>query len=118
MTFYFASVTSDNRSKDRQLWGRYYYKYNINKTMETKYQAIAFSIDGDFITEGEFDTVENCWDRINDWGSRWIFYPFTGVLKNKRVVSFCDALPELANKNIKTIQQDLLKNGEDYYNYL
>ena len=83
-----------------------------------KYKAIAFASDGEYITEGEFKTVEEAWERINDWGSRWIFYPFTGVVKNKRVVSFCDALPELSNKNIKTIQKDLEKNGENYYHLL
>ena len=86
--------------------------------METKYQAIAFSIDGDFITEGEFKTVEDCWDSINDWGSRWIFYPFTGVVKNKRVVSFCDGLDFLSNRDINTIQKLLKIDGEEYYQML
>lgn len=42
------------------------------------YKAIAFAPDGAFITEGEFKTIEQAWNRINDWGSRWYFYPFCG----------------------------------------
>ena len=86
--------------------------------MEKEYKAIAFAPDGEYITEGEFETVQDCWDRINDWGSRWIFYPFTGVVKNKRVISFCDILPELSNKDIKTIQKALKKDGDALYQLL
>ena len=83
------------------------------------YKAIAFTPDGgDYITEGEYKTVDDCWDRINDWGSRWIFYPFTGVVKNKRVVSFCDGLDFLSNRDINTIQKLLEKDGEEYYQML
>ena len=80
------------------------------------YKAIAFSTDGEYITEGSFESINDAWDRINDWGSRWIFYPFTGVLKNKRVVQMCNGLEYLSNKNIKTIQAELAKHGIDLYN--
>lgn len=77
--------------------------------MTKKYQAIAFALDGDYITEGNFETIDQAWERINDWGSRWVFYPLTGVVKNKRVVSFCDILPSLSNKDIKTVQKKIIK---------
>jgi len=79
--------------------------------MKKEYRAIAFAPDGDYITEGEFKTVDEAWERINDWGSRWFFYPFTGVVKNKRVVEMCDLLRFLSNKDIKTIQSMFEKYG-------
>ena len=84
--------------------------------MDKKYRAIAFAPDGEYIIESEFETVEQAWDRINDWGSRWFFYPFCGVVKNKRVVEMCDVLDFLSNKDIKTIQKKLQK--EDFTIYL
>lgn len=75
--------------------------------MNKKYETIAFSPEGEYITEGEFESKDEAWERINDWGSRWIFYPITGVLKNKRVVEMCDGLEFLSNKDIKTIQKYL-----------
>ena len=68
------------------------------------YHAIAFAFDGESIQEGEFKTVQEAWNRINDWGSRWIFYPITGVIKNARVVSMCDGFEFLQNKNKKTVK--------------
>ncbi len=41
-----------------------------------KLKLYLFAPDGDFVTEpGEFDSIEEFWDRVNDLGSRWIFYP-------------------------------------------
>jgi len=79
------------------------------------YRAIAFAPDGEYITEGEFKTVDEAWATIADWGSRWIFYPFTGVVKNKRVLSICEELIFLSNKDIKTIVRHLEVHGEDLY---
>lgn len=78
------------------------------------YKAIAFSLDGEYITEGEYKTIDEVRDLINNWGSRWIFYPITGVVKNKRVVSMCDNFTQLQNKNINTIQKIIKKNQESF----
>lgn len=69
------------------------------------YKIIAFAPDGDYIIEGEFENVPDAWNRVNEWGSRWFFYPITGVLKNKRVVSMCDGYKFAENKTIKTVSQ-------------
>lgn len=34
------------------------------------------SFDGDYVTEGEFQSSNEAWNRSNDMGSRWFFYPF------------------------------------------
>jgi hypothetical protein len=78
------------------------------------YRAIAFAPDGESITEGRFKTIAEAWDHINDWGSRWVFYPFTGVIKNERVIEMCDGLSFLSNKNRSTIARDIKKNSEEY----
>ena len=68
------------------------------------YKIIAFSLDGEYITEGEFKTIESAWNRVNDWGSRWIFYPIPCIIKNKTIVSGCDNFEFLNRKRIKTAQ--------------
>jgi hypothetical protein len=35
---------------------------------------------GDYVTEGKnFKTIDSAWERANDMGSRWFFYPFCFV---------------------------------------
>jgi hypothetical protein len=84
------------------------------------YTAIAFAPDGDYITEGHFESIESAWDRINDWGSRWYFYPFTFVTtdypsKTSRIVDACDFpyLSDMKHKSIKTVSQFIEKNGQE-----
>ena len=83
-----------------------------------EYKAIAFALDGKYITEGEFKTIEEAWNRINDWGSRWIFFPIPAVIKGNTIVDSCDILPEWKNKRIKTISKMLEKDGDLYANLL
>jgi len=75
-----------------------------------KYRAIAFSPDGDYITEGNFKTVDEAWSHISDWGSRWYFYPLTGVATEKTVVSACDLIP---TGRIATVSRFIKANGEE-----
>lgn len=37
-------------------------------------------MDGETKIEGEFPTVKEAWQRSNDMGSRWFFYPFHFVV--------------------------------------
>lgn len=83
------------------------------------YTAIAFSIDGKYITEGSFKTINEAWDCINNWGSRWYFYPFTFVTKEfpkekSRIVDSCDFpyLREMKNKSIKSVSLFINKNSD------
>jgi len=49
-----------------------------------KYNLLCMGFDGDFQIEdnrGEsFDSIEDAWERDNDMGSRWHFYPFRFVV--------------------------------------
>jgi len=44
--------------------------------MNMKVKLICMAFDGRYVTEGEFDSVEQAWQRSDDMGSRWDFYPF------------------------------------------
>lgn len=39
-------------------------------------KLICMSFDGDFVTEGEFNSIADAWEHSEDIGSRWYFYPF------------------------------------------
>jgi hypothetical protein len=60
--------------------------------MNEKYTAIFFALDGQFVTEGEFDSIEEAWDYINNSGSRWFFYPYPYIkeLNGNKIVDSCD----------------------------
>jgi hypothetical protein len=34
------------------------------------------SFNGDYVTEGTFNSIQEAWERSEDMGSRWYFYPF------------------------------------------
>jgi hypothetical protein len=40
----------------------------------------------DHVHEGFFDCVEDVYDRINNIGSRWIFYPNARIIKDGEIV--------------------------------
>lgn len=43
-------------------------------------RLICMAFDGDYVTEGRgFDSVEAAWERADDMGSRWYFYPYCFV---------------------------------------
>lgn len=44
------------------------------------YKLICMAFDGEYVTEGEFKTIDEAWERSEDMGSRWFFYPFHFVL--------------------------------------
>ena len=76
------------------------------------YQAIAFALDGEYIVEGEYESIDEAWSTINDWGSRWVIYPIVGVIKNKTCVSMCDGFEHLNHKRITTVSTIINKYHE------
>lgn len=38
------------------------------------------------VTEGWFYTLNECYDRIHNIGSRWIFYPHVRILRRERII--------------------------------
>lgn len=50
----------------------------------SKYKALLVSPDGDWVTDfSGCNSIEEVQERLNDMGSRWIFYPFHAVIKDK-----------------------------------
>lgn len=49
-----------------------------------KYRSVQFTANGyAWIFDHEANTVQEVWDRVNDQGSKWIFYPIPFVVVNK-----------------------------------
>ena len=65
------------------------------------------SFDGDYITEGAFDSVDAAWDRSNDMGSRCFFYPFHFVTtaSGKTIKAAPDELQHLVDQRVKTVAE-------------
>ncbi len=45
------------------------------KNPDGRYELSFFSDDGESVIEGQFDTLDEALDRMDNIGSRWIFYP-------------------------------------------
>lgn len=89
------------------------------------YQLICLSIDGDYVTEGQFATVEDAWKRNDDMGSRWVFYPLRVVIKTVKIVSvgndlyvegigFNYQLGDYVGRNLSTLVRDLSSYYKEY----
>jgi len=78
------------------------------------YQLICMSFDGDYQREKrEFKNIDDAWNYSNDLGSKWFFYPFHFIVKNKTIKDSPDQLLEWTkNKRIKTVQEVFKKHSE------
>jgi hypothetical protein len=65
------------------------------------------NFDGEYITEGQFKTIDEAWNRSGDMGSGWFFYPFHFVVSDskKTIIDSCDILSWSKRKKLKTIQK-------------
>ena len=94
------------------------------------YKAILFSSDGeDYVTDyWGTNTVEEVEELLANQGSRWYFYPWEFVIKDRgfvkmhqRIVSvpmWPQELIELNNKSVFTVQKYLKENGNRIAGYL
>ena len=76
---------------------------------------IVMSFDGEYKTEGKsFDSVESAWNRSNDMGSRWYFYPFHFVTTEtgKTVVDAPEILSWAIGRRVKTVQRIFLEHSK------
>ena len=78
------------------------------------YKAILFATDGDYVTDFERKTKEEVEKEIENMGSRWIFYPITGIIKmsntkllNNRVNFDYPEMKSLNKCSVKTVIQFL-----------
>lgn len=70
------------------------------------YQIICMSFDGDYVTERpEFKWIDDAWEYANDLGSKWYFYPFHFVVKNRTIKDTPINLEYFKNKRIKTVKK-------------
>ena len=71
------------------------------------YSLICMSFDGDFVKETTEKTIEDCWKRSNDMGSRWYFYPFHFVVTEslKTIVDTPNMLENLKRRKVSTIKK-------------
>jgi hypothetical protein len=69
------------------------------------YKLIVMGFDGEYQTEGEFNSVSEAWDRSNDMGSRWYFYPWHFVVSGKTIVSAPYMLQRFNGKMLTTVIQ-------------
>jgi hypothetical protein len=77
-------------------------------------KLICMSFDGDYVTEGTFDSTEDAWERSNDMGSRWFFYPFHFVTteSGKTIKDACYPLDALEGRRVSTVKR-LFKQTAD-----
>ena len=78
------------------------------------FKLICMTFDGDYVTEGEFDSVQDAWERSEDMGSRWYFYPFHFVVSQsgKSIVDAPEMLDRFKGKRIKTVRQEFKRLSE------
>ena len=67
------------------------------------YNVTVIATDGDHRTEGEFETVEDAWDYINDMGSRWYFYPVNVVSDHDIIIESPDGFDYLNGMNVRDL---------------
>jgi hypothetical protein len=86
-----------------------------------KYQAVLFAADGSWVVDFPRSTKDEVMDAVANMGSRWFFYPFTGITTYKgalttsrqRVVEVAPNLPqELEGKSIRSVGKWFAEQGE------
>ena len=78
-------------------------------------RLIVMSFDGEYKTEGKnFPTTEAAWNRSNDMGSRWYFYPFHFVTTEtgKTISDAPELLSWAIGKRVKTIQRIFFEHSK------
>ena len=87
-----------------------------------KYFLVCMAFDGDYVIEKDrfnpqgYDSIEAAWDRNEEMGSRWFFFPFRVVVdESNHVVSAADGYPTVVEgmnldefKNFVPSNYDLL----------
>ena len=70
-------------------------------------KLICMSFDGDYQTEGTFKNADECWERSNDMGSRWYFYPFHFVVteSGKTIVDSPWGMEGFNGKRFETVRK-------------
>jgi len=77
-------------------------------------KLICMSFDGEFVTEGEFKTIEECWKHSEDMGSRWFFYPWHFVLSDsgKTIIDTPEIMEWAKGIRLNTLQRIFNANSK------
>lgn len=82
----------------------------------TTYRAALFAPDGDYVTDYAAPTVTEVWDRVDNGGSRWYFYPFPVIVTDRphgairatqRIVDAPEALSIVKGRTLRTFARML-----------
>jgi hypothetical protein len=80
------------------------------------YRAALFAPDGEYVTDYAAPTIAEVWDRHDNGGSRWYFYPFPVIVTDRprgtiadtqRIVDAPDALRIVKGKTLRTFARML-----------
>lgn len=81
------------------------------------YKLICISTDGETVTEhnvfrndGLFETIKEAWERNNNMGSRWAFYPVRVVVdeEDSSIAAVCDGMSqEYINAPLDRLTDDI-----------
>lgn len=82
--------------------------------MKNNYRAILFHPNGEYVTDFPSETKQKVWEKIDNKGSRWIFYPIPFVATDKSIVDVPDQLHHLKGKRIHTVQKYLQQRWAEY----
>lgn len=70
-----------------------------------KYDLYVMSFDGETKKEKSFKSIIEAWEYEGNLGSKWYFYPFRFIVKNKIIKEMGGNLAFLNNKRISTVKK-------------
>lgn len=83
------------------------------------YKALLFAPDGHWVTDCRAETIKGVIEKLNDLGSKWIFYPLCHFIIRdygqvtspyQRIVDACEPFEFLKGKAITTTQKVIQNN--------
>ena len=82
--------------------------------MHNRYRAILFALDGEYVTDYDSPSIDEVWEKVDNRGSRWSFYPLVfvipcgGPLWNRHIVGTADGLESYKGLQVSTIVHTLM----------
>lgn len=79
-------------------------------------RLVCIAPDGEYVTEGKFETIEDAWDRSSEMGSRWFFYPIH-VVTGEKGVKIMDVPDDMGRgwigKNLSTLCKAIASESDE-----
>ncbi len=72
-----------------------------------------FHPDGGYVSDFRSETVAEVWEKIDNIGSRWIFYLITFIATDKTIADTPPGLDFLKRKHIKTARKYFQKQWKE-----